>query len=381
MGSKSSKSNKRRHIYDELNKTIDSFNSYDDYSRSDDEIKTIKNVTFKTKKKYKIKTHKRIKKELNNELIESSLLISDFLINNIINKNINRRQIPDTNSVNSLLLINDFFGNDGEKLKINEQMNFCEQIINNGINNYKTGYKSYQMNKKHQNFNNGNISYNDNYINKIEKSRIPDSKEENKNTNKTQVDINKNNKSEIENIITNNINNNNQSFASYLYRPKQIKTFINKNKNSKRLEIENNQIININDEVNAENNIKNNIRINNNKGYYIRKKQIINHSPNFSLLKNKDKENVINLSNVENKNQYINDINNINIYNKKNKKYIRNNNIYLNEGNNISADNIKQKPIKEIIKHKEIKEIKELKTNNFRLNKTQDIINYFNSNF
>ena len=96
------------------------------------------------------------------------------------------------------------------------------------------------------------------------------------------------------------------------------------------------------------------------------------------MLKNKDKENVINLSNVENKNQYINDINNINIYNKKNKKYIRNNNIYLNEGNNISADNIKQKPIKEIIKHKEIKE---LKTNNFRLNKTQDIIKNKKENF
>ena len=66
MGSKSSKSNKKRHIYDELNKTIDSFNSFDDYSRSDDEIK---NIINKTKKKHKIKKHKRIRKELNNELL------------------------------------------------------------------------------------------------------------------------------------------------------------------------------------------------------------------------------------------------------------------------------------------------------------------------
>ena len=43
MGSKSTNSNKRRHIYDELNITIDSFKSYDNYSQSDDEIKTKRN--------------------------------------------------------------------------------------------------------------------------------------------------------------------------------------------------------------------------------------------------------------------------------------------------------------------------------------------------
>ena len=375
MGSKSLKSNKKRHIYDELNKTIDSFNSFDDYSRSDDEIK---NIINKTKKKHKIKKHKRIRKELNNELIESSIIISDFLINNIINKNNNRRQLPDTNSVNSLLLINNFFGNDEERLKINEQMNFCEKIINNGINNYKAGYKNYQMSNKYQNLNNDNIPYNYSYNIQIKKNRIPDSREENKNINKTEIDFGKKNKSEFENISNNNINNNNQSFASYLYKPKQIKNFINKNITSKRIENKNNKLTHINDEENIENNIQNKIIINNNKGYYIKKKQFLNQSPNFLLLKNKDKENVINLSNLDNKKKYTNDINNIRIYSKKNKKYARNNNVYLNEENNISADNIKKKSINEILKQEDIKKVKE---NNFRLNNTQDIIKNKRENF
>ena len=375
MGSKSSKSNKKRHIYDELNKTIDSFNSFDDYSRSDDEIK---NIINKTKKKHKIKKHKRIRKELNNELIESSIIISDFLINNIINKNNNRRQLPDTNSVNSLLLINNFFGNDEERLKINEQMNFCEKIINNGINNYKAGYKNYQMSNKYQNLNNDNIPYNYSYNIQMKKNRVPDSREENKNINKTEIDFAIKNKSEFENISNNNINNNNQSFASYLYKPKQIKNFINKNITSKRIQNKNNQSTHINDEENIENNIQNKIIINNNKGYYIKKKQFLNQSPNFLLLKNKDKENVINLSNLDNKKKYTNDINNIRIYCKKNKKYARNNNVYLNEENNISADNIKKKSINEILKQEDIKKVKE---NNFRLNNTQDIIKNKRENF
>ena len=375
MGSKSSKSNKKRHIYDELNKTIDSFNSFDDYSRSDDEIK---NIINKTKKKHKIKKHKRIRKELNNELIESSIIISDFLINNIINKNNNRRQLPDTNSVNSLLLINNFFGNDEERLKINEQMNFCEKIINNGINNYKAGYKNYQMSNKYQNLNNDNIPYNYSYNIQMKKNRVPDSREENKNINKTEIDFAIKNKSEFENISNNNINNNNQSFASYLYKPKQIKNFINKNITSKRFQNKNNQSTHINDEENIENNIQNKIIINNNKGYYIKKKQFLNQSPNFLLLKNKDKENVINLSNLDNKKKYTNDINNIRIYCKKNKKYARNNNVYLNEENNISADNIKKKSINEILKQEDIKKVKE---NNFRLNNTQDIIKNKRENF
>ena len=375
MGSKSSKSNKKRHIYDELNKTIDSFNSFDDYSRSDDEIK---NIINKTKNKHKIKKHKRIRKELNNELIESSIIISDFLINNIINKNNNRRQLPDTNSVNSLLLINNFFGNDEERLKINEQMNFCEKIINNGINNYKAGYKNYQMSNKYQNLNNDNIPYNYSYNIQMKKNRVPDSREENKNINKTEIDFAIKNKSEFENISNNNINNNNQSFASYLYKPKQIKNFINKNITSKRFQNKNNQSTHINDEENIENNIQNKIIINNNKGYYIKKKQFLNQSPNFLLLKNKDKENVINLSNLDNKKKYTNDINNIRIYCKKNKKYARNNNVYLNEENNISADNIKKKSINEILKQEDIKKVQE---NNFKLNNTQDIIKNKRENF
>ena len=87
---------------------------------------------------------------------------------------------------------------------------------------------------------------------------------------------------------------------------------------------------------------------------------------------------MINLSNLDNKKKYTNDINNIRIYSKKNKKYARNNNVYLNEENNISADNIKKKSINEILKQEDIKKVKE---NNFRLNNTQDIIKNKRENF
>ena len=146
MGSKSTNSNKRRHIYDELNRTIDSFKSYDNYSQIDDEIKTKRNHRDKIKRKYRLKNHKKLNKELNKELIESSLLISDFLINNIINKNTNKRNLPDTNIVNSMILISDLFDNE-EALKTGKQIEYCEQIINNGINDYKNIYKNSQKNK------------------------------------------------------------------------------------------------------------------------------------------------------------------------------------------------------------------------------------------
>jgi hypothetical protein len=163
MGSKSTNSNKRRHIYDELNRTIDSFKSYDNYSQIDDEIKTKRYHINKIKKKYRLKKHKKLNKELNKELIESSLLISDFLINNIINKNTNKRNLPDTNIVNSMILISDLFDNE-EALKMGKQIEYCEQIINNGINDYKNIYKNSQKNKQLDSENKNNTSFD--YINK-----------------------------------------------------------------------------------------------------------------------------------------------------------------------------------------------------------------------
>ena len=80
---------------------------------------------------------------MNKELIESSLLISDFLINNIINKNTNKRKLPDTNMANSMILIFDLFDNE-EALKMGKQIEYFEQIINNGINDYKNIYKNSQ---------------------------------------------------------------------------------------------------------------------------------------------------------------------------------------------------------------------------------------------
>ena len=59
MGSESSNSNKKKHIYDELNKTIDSFTSCDDFNHSEDEIKPRKNKLHKSKRKFGLKKRKK----------------------------------------------------------------------------------------------------------------------------------------------------------------------------------------------------------------------------------------------------------------------------------------------------------------------------------
>ena len=90
MGNDENKKAKRRHIYDELNKSIDSFTSCDDYYSDDNTKKKRSNFKSKNKyrTKYKIQKHKKFSndEQLNNKLVESSLILSDFLINNIINK-------------------------------------------------------------------------------------------------------------------------------------------------------------------------------------------------------------------------------------------------------------------------------------------------------
>ena len=139
MGSDSNKHVNKRHIYDELNKSIDSFTSCDDYSHSDDDNKK-QRQNKKSKKnyklKYKIKKHKNINdNEINIKFIESSLQVSNFLINNIINKDIGERLLPDTNLLNSLIMYPDLFQN--EELQLKNQKEYCDKMIFNGLKKYK----------------------------------------------------------------------------------------------------------------------------------------------------------------------------------------------------------------------------------------------------
>ena len=155
MGNKANKQDKRRHIYDELNKSIDDFTSCDDYSNTDEEFKKGKNKRNKSKdkskSKYKIKKHKKITYEnkINKTLIESSLLISDFLINNIINKDAGQRPLPDANLTQSLLFFPDLFNNEG--LDLDNQKEYCDKLTYDGINNFIKEYKEFNMNHKKEN--------------------------------------------------------------------------------------------------------------------------------------------------------------------------------------------------------------------------------------
>ena len=121
MGNNSPKSIKRKHIYNELNKKIDSFNSKNEYPLNFNEIGKKKQDTLKLK--YKIKKRKKIETDLKKELIESSIIISDFLNNNLISKETNRRALPDTNVVNSLLLIPDLFEKEKKGIKFSNIVN------------------------------------------------------------------------------------------------------------------------------------------------------------------------------------------------------------------------------------------------------------------
>jgi len=399
MGNNSPKSNKRKHIYKELNKKIDSFNSNDNYPLTDDEIWSKKKTTlsksnFKTK--FKIKKRKKIDTDLNNELIESSILIADFISNNLINKKTNRRALPDTNIMNSLLVMDDLFWMEDE-IKLNKQMDYCEQIINNGINDCKKEHKDFSKNdslsfdEEINNNNDNNINkqdmnnkiefINDNF-NKYEK--MNNNKPENDNLKGKNNDIYKNKNLKFNKKIesdaedesnsedNNNFNNKNTcknknlSFGNYLYKPKQVKTYINKNK------FQNNFTESISG-INSNNNIinnKNKIQIGNNKGKYIKKKIFIPLSPKII----RDKKNRINLTNIENNRKDINDFGNKEIYNDKFK-----NNIIFQNKRDKSSDNIKKNYNK--ITNKEIRRRMIGIDNNYKLSNTQNIINkkdYFN---
>ena len=405
MGNNSPKSNKRKHIYEELNKTIDSFNSNDNYPLTDDEIWSKKKTPskLKLKKGYKIKKRKKIETELNNELIESSILISDFITNNLINKKTNRRALPDTNMVNSLLVMDDLFWME-DGIKMNKQMDYCEQIINNGINDCKKEFKGFSENdslsfeEKNKNNSSNQVMNNkiefitDNF-NKYEKMNINKSK--NDNLKGKSNDFYKNNKFKINKKIENddsdesntednnkyknkdnNYNNKNLSFGSYLYKPKQIKTYINKNKfknnftENKIQSKENQKLFEKNPNNNIINN-KNKILIGNNKGKYIKKKIFIPLSPR----NNRDKGNRINFTNIENNIKDINDFNNKEIYNDN----YKNNNTNIQNKREKSYDNIKKNYYNKITNKEIRRRIDD--DDDFQLSNTQNIINkkdYFN---
>ena len=368
MGNNSPKLNKRKHIYEELNKTIDSFNSNDNYPLTDDEIWSKKKTPskLKLKKGYKIKKRKKIETELNNELIESSILISDFITNNLINKKTNRRALPDTNMVNSLLVMDDLFWME-DGIKMNKQMDYCEQIINNGINDCKKEFKGFsendslsfeEKNKKNSSNQvmNNKIEFISDNFNKYEKMNI--------------------NKSKNQNLKGNNYNNKNLSFGSYLYKPKQVKTYINKNKfknnfTENKIQLKDNQKL---FEINPNNNIinnKNKILIGNNKGKYIKKKIFIPLSPR----NNRDKGNRINFTNIENNIKDINDFNNKEIYNDN----YKNNNTNIQNKREKSYDNIKKNYYNKITNKEIRRRIDD--DDDFKLSNTQNIINkkdYFN---
>lgn len=383
MGNDENKKAKRRHIYDELNKSIDSFTSCDDYYCDDNTKRKRSNLKSKNKyrTKYKIKNHKKFSKDeqLNNKLIESSLILSDFLINNIINKNEGQRPLPDTNLVNSMLLFPELFINEG--FQIENQREYCDQLLFNGINNYKKEYKEFELNKKKEDisydyYTNNPVSTKKIFINETHNINLEN--EINKNENNDQyIKINddiKNNldeESQNENMENNNINDHGIDNDNFLYQPKIIKKTskspiykkshqINKNKYKINKEdfysnhMKNNNIINDNikgiksydeDEKNK-NKIINNCSkddnkktktntININKGNYIRKKKFINKKEQ----KNDLYDNISNLSN--NKKDY-------NSYRNSNKSNNKKNNLDKAEKakmkvkNNINS-NIKQK--------------------------------------
>ena len=218
MGGKVNKQERKKHIYNDLNKSIDSFTSCDDYANSGDNDRKMdkrRRNKNKHKTKYKLKSHKKINdgKNINSKLIESSLLVSDFLINNIINKKTGQRPLPDTNLVNSLLLFPDLCNY--EELEFDNQIECCDQLIFKGVNYFRKEYKEFDMNQKKDFSNNNPVSTNKIFINKINKTN--NTNYNNDNTKSYDVkDEGKNNNEDMKKIN--------------LYKPRQMKDYFGRKK-------------------------------------------------------------------------------------------------------------------------------------------------------
>ena len=411
MGNDENKKTKRRHIYDELNRSIDSFTSCDDYYSDDNTKKKRSNLKSKNKykTKYKSQKHKKFSndEQLNNKLVESSLKLSNFLINNIINKNENQRPLPDTNLVNSMLLFPGLFNNEG--FQIENQREYCDQILLNGLNNYKKEYKEFEMNKKKEDisfdyYSNNPVSttkifvndaykfnldkeikkneINDQYINDDIKNKIKDKSQneimENKDNNSDKDNYNDNilyqpkkikkmNKYPIykntikfnkekyinnkEDFSSNNIENNNTNNKDKITGNKSCDDEDEKNKNKSK---------SINNYLKNEIIYTKNKTININKGNYIRKKKFINKKE----VKNDLNDNIRNLS-KNNKDYYS--------YRSSNKSKSNNNKNNKNENGNKKINQKVKNKINTNIKPK-IRGISDEKKIDKR-NNTFDLIN------
>lgn len=408
MGNDSLNANKRKHIYKELNRTIDSFQSNGDNSDSDEEKKVKKKKAIKTNNNFNRIKPEKLNKELKKELIESSIIISDFLLNNIINKNTNRKSLPDANIVNSLLLIEE------KGWKMDKQMDYCEQLLNYRSNNNNSGYKANSINNKNKyssrdslSFNSGSsvensltkskIFKNDNFYEtkkndiKTDENEIIKLTNNNKDKmnilhNKTELKLNiKNNFNYVKENNDNNFNidnNNNKvkGFSNYLYRPKQVKNYINKSEFINKLiqeKIKNNENKNFT-EFNSNRNIFNNkSQIIYSKDNYLKKKLYNNNFSKISGLGNKNKYYEEKLK-INHDRSFKNEIKNHKTYYNIDKLYKSRNGININKINDFSCDKIKNGSNKKRI-NKEIEE--KIVDNNYRLNNTQNIINkkkYFN---
>ena len=151
------KRSKKRHIYDELNKSIDSFTSCDDISDNENIINRLNNK--KTKTIFTLKNRKKFNatKDINNKVIQGSLNIADLLINNIIEKNDNERKLPDCNLLYSLCVFTEFREKNG--FELDSQFNNCNRMSKVAFKRYESDYKKF-IKLKNNKLNNRNIARN-----------------------------------------------------------------------------------------------------------------------------------------------------------------------------------------------------------------------------
>ena len=313
MGNKSNNQLNKKYIFDKLNKTINSFTSSDNCSFDDD--KKNKNSKRKQKSKnlkakYKLKKHKNIinNNEMNEKIIESSLSITDFLINNIIDKKYGKKPLPDADLINSVLIFPDLSVNEG--FDFQNQKEFCDKLLYNGLNNFKNDYYEYESKKrqmKNRNIYNNPFFFNNNE-NPVstEKIFVNDNYElNNENIRQLSYDFNGNKNNDClymqKRIITSRKNKGKKELDN---SNKRRRYYSNVKKNNKKdEEYDDNPYIEKNKDI--EKGVSHNIKINYiksinnvpniNKGNYVKKKIYIFHK-NGNILKSKEIKNNININ-------------------------------------------------------------------------------------
>ena len=132
---------KKKHIYDEYNRSVDSFTSCDDIS--DNENIKNRRIKNKTKSSFRLKNRKKfnVNKDIDNKVIQGSLNIANFLINNIIEKDENERKLPDCNILYSLNIFTEFREKKG--FELNNQFNDCDKLNKIAFKRYVSDYKKF----------------------------------------------------------------------------------------------------------------------------------------------------------------------------------------------------------------------------------------------